>query len=344
MLQLRRFYEVSMLKKVSTVILILMTALTAYAKDPKWLTDKESVYPEEKYISRIGYGNDIESAKSCALGDIASYLKAQVTSDTTASEQLISRDGITSKTQIIDRTTRVLSQMDLVSVDYSKPYYAKKDKCYYIVAFIDRDKAWDTYEPDILRLKNEYQSLYDLAVNTEESILRYKYLYKARDSAYDLVSRLYFGFMINPAKKKEFSKIISNIYSNKEFATLDQKLIYVLLNVEGDQGGIITSSITDIFSTFGFMISRDTSSSYEYILTVVVEDNLNVDDDVYAIYPYVEIRLTDKSKLKTFYTWNKRWSKTAAYSLLQCQKKSYPKIAEDIKSCVSQDYKERLMD
>ncbi len=332
-----------MKKFASFMILALTASIFAFARDPKWLSDRESVYPEEKYIARVGRGEDPDIAKAKALGDIASFFKAQVRSETSANQKIKSTGSEVQKEYTIDQSTMIVSQMDLVAVDYSEIYYAKKEKVYYVVAFIDRDAAWSAYEPEILKAKNNYESLYDLALGTKEQILRYKYLYKSRDEGYSLISKLYFGFLINPSKKAEYKDTIYEISSDAVFGTLDEQDIPLYLNVEGDQGGIITSAITDIFSNFGFIISTTQSASCNYTLTVSIDDNLTVSDDIYAIYPFVEIRLSNRDKTETFYTWNKRWAKTANFSLKQCQQRAYPKIAEEIKTAVSEDYRENLM-
>ena len=332
------------MKKFATFMFLTLTAAVfSFARDPKWISDRDSVYPEEKYIARVGRGEDPDVAKAKALGDIASYFKAQVISETKANSKMTNKNGDISKEQSIDQSTMIVSQMDLVAVDYSETYYSKKEKIYYVAAFIDREAAWSAYEPEILKAKNNYESLYDLALGTKEQILRYKYLYKSRDEGYSLISKLYFGFLINPSKKAEYKDTIYEISSDAIFGTLDEQDIPLYLDIQGDQGGIITSAITDIFSNFGFIISTKQSASSNYTLTVSIDDNLLVSDDIYAIYPFIEIRLSNRDKTETFYTWNKRWTKTANFSLKQCQQRAYPKIAEEIKASVSEDYKSHLM-
>ncbi len=332
-----------MLKRKAAFGIFLLLTYFVSAKEPKWIKDRESVYPESKYIARVGKAMDVDGAKAKALGDIASYFKAQVTSETQGSQKMTSKNGEVSKEQTIEQTTKVVSEMDLVAVDYSESFYNKKEKSYYIVAFIDREAAWSVYEPSILKAQNDYQSLYDLAMGTKEQILRYKYLYNSRDAGYDLISKLYFGFLINPDKKAEYRGIIYEISNDAVFGTLEQQLIPLYVKISGDQGGIITSAITDIFSTFGFIVSTKQGNSSNYTLTVTIEDNETVSDDIHAIFPYVELRLTNKAETETFYTWNKRWTKTANFSLAQCQRRAYPKMAEDINAEVPTDYRSRLM-
>ena len=59
--------------------------------------------------------------------------------------------------------------------------------------------------------------------------------------------------------------------------------------------------------------------------------------EVYFVYPEISITLIDSDGTKRFYSFEKKWGKTAGFSSLQVKKKSFLKIAEDLQNFLLSD-------
>ena len=267
---------------------------------------------------------------------------------TSASSKVSESNGQASKERSVEQEIEVKSEMNLVAVGYSESFFDKKRGEYYVCAFIDRDVAWGVIEPEVNKARNKYEALYDQAQVTKEKILKYKYLYKSRSAGDKLIARLAFGFMINPGKKAEFQEMIDEIANDAVFGVLDEKSMPLLLEVSGDQGGIISSAVTSVFSEFGFVVSTTKSASQEYKLVVNLSSNEEWsgegDTKMVAIYPSLEMKLMDKSGSETFYSWMKRFGRVTNFSIEKAQQRAYSKeIAPEIKKAVPPNYRKHLM-
>ena len=332
-----------MKKSVLFVVLAFNFALAYCARAPKWVDDVEAEYPRETYIARLGSGTTAENAQASAVGQIASFFKSEVVVNTNATQNLRNDGAKTEKRQEIDQRVQVVSDMSLTAVEYNTPYYDKRKKTWFVVAYIERVQGFQAVSAQVHSLRARYDSFLELARKTEESLLRYKYLVKARETGEELLSALNMGFLFDSSKKGDYKDFVSELNGNEELGTLDSFRVPVFVESRGDYENTITSKIVEALKSCGLSPSYDRKKSGDAILSIQIDSNEKSSDEICTVYPEVSVTLLSAGGEKTFYSWQHSWGKTAAFSLSGAQKKAFPKIAEEVKSSLPADFVEKFL-
>ncbi|MBR5965844.1 MAG: LPP20 family lipoprotein [Treponema sp.] len=331
------------MKKLAAALFVLANFSLAFCvQPPLWVDDLQSAYPNQKYIASLGTGNTVDNARSSAIGQIASFFSSKVLVNTSANSNMKSDGSSTSKSQQIDQSVQVVSDMTLTAVKYSSPYYDKKKKLYYVAAYIERQEGWQAIELKAARLKSQYSSAMALAKKAGDTVNKYKYLTRAKDAAKELLSTLYLGFALEPAQKKAYEPLVNEILQNYELETLSSYKIPTCVEASGDYDNMISSKVLEIVKRNGFEPGAK-KAACDAVLKIQIDSNEQVDDELHTIAPAVSITLASKDGAKTYYAWQKSWGKTVNFSLEQAQKKAFPKIADEISSAVSADFAEKFL-
>ena len=312
-------------------------------KTPTWINNYESEFSKTQYIARLGSGSSVENARADALSQIAGFFKSEVLVNTNASNKMKNDGEKTVKNQEINQNIQVVSDITLTAIEFNTPYYDKKKKTYYIVAYIERKTGWQSIESKILQQKTKFDSFLELSKEADDSILKYKYLTKAKTSGDELISTLYMGFLFDPEKKKEYRNLVSEISQNLDLETLDSYRIPVRVVSTGDYENIITSRIVEVLKNKNFSPYIEQKNNSDSIAKIVINSNEKTSDEIHSISPDVSVTICNADETRTFYTYQNSWGKSSNFSLQQAQKKAFPKIAEDLRDVLSVDFDEKFL-
>lgn len=331
------------MKKIILVFAILIhSCLIFAAKVPNWILDVDSEYPKDIYLARLGTGTTLENARADALGLLAGYFNAQILVDTKATNIMNNKDNNVSKEQNINQEINVVSETSLVGVEYSNSFFNKKEKKYYIVAYLNREEAWKNLEDKLNVLFEKYETFQDMAEKSADLITKFKYSKKASNTGEEFLNEVYKGFIINPAKRKFYKPKITEI--NLKIEENSQIIVPVKLKINGDCENIIKNLIVNEFKKAGFFIDSDSANKNSYLLCVDIKSNEKLDNEIYFVFPELSIELLDSAKTRKFYSFEKKYSKTAGFSLNQTQKKAFSKIADELNSVLSEDVKKSFLE
>ena len=300
-------------------------------KTPTWINNYESEFSKTQYIARLGSGSSVENARADALSQIAGFFKSEVLVNTKASSQMKNNGEKTVKNQEIDQNIQVISDITLTAVEFNTPYYDKKKKTYYVVAYIERKNGWQSIESKILQQKTKFDSFLELSKKADDSILKYKYLTKAKTSGDELISTLYMGFLFDPEKKKEYRNLVAEISQNLDLETLDSYRIPVRVVSTGDYENTITSRVVEVLKIKNFSPYFEQKNNSDSIAKVEIHSNEKISDEIHSISPDVSVTICNADETRSFYTYQNSWGKTANFSLQQAQKKALPKSPAEIK-------------
>lgn len=306
-----------------------------FAAAPKWIYDVEFEYPKEKYIAYLGSGKTLENAQANALSQLALFFRSQVAVSTRASTQMTNKNDDVQKEQSLNQYIEVQSNVNLVSVEYSKNYYDRKTKDYYVVAYLDRKTAWQRIETELNEKFEAFENFQNLCETSSDSILKYNYSKKANSIGQEFIEESSTGFLINPSKRKEYKPKLSEI--NLKIEENSHLTIPVVLKVSGDFENIISKAVLEELKNFG--ISPVSSSQKNAnLLFIEIKSNEKISDEIHSVFPEISISLTDSTQSKKYYDFSKKWGKTSAFSLAQAQKKSFLKIAEELRKILSDNF------
>lgn len=331
------------MKKIILVFAILIHSCFIFAaKVPNWVLDVDSEYPKDTYLARVGTGVTLENARADALGQLAGYFNAQILVDTKAINVMNNKDNNVSKEQNINQEINVVSETSLVGVEYSNSFFNKKEKKYYIVAYLNREEAWKNLEDKLNGLVEKYETFQDMAEKSVDLITKYKYSKKASNAGGEFLNEVYKGFIINPAKRKLYRPKITEI--NLKIEENSQIIVPAKLQIKGDCENIIKNLIVNEFKRAGFFIDSDNANKNSYLLCVDIKSNEKLENEIYFVYPELSIELLDSASTRKFYSFERKYSKTAGFSLNQTQKKAFSKIAEELNSVISEDVKKSFLE
>ena len=302
---------------------------------PAWLNDWRNVYSDTQYIAQRGYGNSEETAKTDAVAQIARYFKTSVNANLKTSLQSITDGENINETTSIVNDVNVMSQVELFAVETTDPFYFKKEKKWYCIAYIERDKAWEQYKPTVDNAKTEFYSMMKNAENESDSITKIFLYKKAEDRGNKLLEKLEYARILNSKKEEMYSgdrKTVSRIPS---LSVCEKEKCTVFLDVRGDYGNIITACLSNTLSDYGLKIAKNQKDSL-YIAGAIIENNTE-GRDPFSVSPSLDLKIQNKKGKTVYAVQIKTEKKTLAYTLENAQKKSFPVLAEEMKNKISSE-------
>lgn len=303
---------------------------------PDWVQNYRSVYPDSEYLCQRGSGKSAEEAKTDATGALARYFQMNVSANlSTTMTSISSGTEIQEETAIIN-DVQVMSQVDFFGLEYTEPYYLKQEKKWYCVAFINRENAWIQYKPQIEIAKNTFEGLLKKLDKESDSFTKLKSLRTAWQKGKDLIEKLEYGRLISPTREAEYSSSRDKFSEIPVIFEETKSKCKTYISVQGDYNRIFTTGISTVLSECGFDVVKNNDES-TYIAEVIIEDN-STGGEPLAITPTVNIKIVSKDDKTVFSYEVFSDEKTISYTLENAQKKAYPKLAEEIKAALKNEF------
>ena len=319
--------------------LFLLATNISFAKPspmPDWVQNYRSIYPDSEYLCQRGSGKSAEEAKTDATGALARYFQMNVSANlSTTMTSISSGTEIQEETAIIN-DVQVMSQVDFFGLEYTEPYYLKKEKKWYCVAFINRENAWIQYKPQIEIAKKSFEGLLKNAEKENDNFSKLKALKTAWQKGKDLIEKLEYGRLISPTREVEYSSSRDKFSEIPVIFEETKSKCKTYIRVQGDYNRIFTTGISTVLSECGFDVVKNNDES-TYIAEVEIEDN-STGGEPLVITPTVNIKIVSKDDKTVFSYEVFSDEKTVSYTLENAQKKAYPKLAEEIKAALKNEF------
>ena len=330
-----------LLSSLFVSFLLISCASTPQNNDvPEWVLDCHAAFPSDTYLSAGGESATKEGSRTEAAPSLARFLKTEIETQTHAASLMNSEDNSTNIRRTLATETNLSSSVSLSNLEYTEPYYSKKQKTWYCVAYIEREKAWEQYKPGVEKAKNEFYSFYKNACGESDPFTKCAVMGKSLKSGEDFLEKLDFARILHPKKeaayekdRKTVSEIPALIASEKEKCTL-------YLAVTGDYGNIISSSVSLVLSKSGFKITKSQKEA-NYTANVFVETNANETEPI-SMCPSLDFKIESKAGKTVYAVQVKSEKKTLAYTLENAQKKAYPILAEESKKIITMELEEKI--
>lgn len=327
------------MKKLISAFCVLFLTLSAVcakpAPIPEWMVDKNGPYPFARYISEVGRGKTEIEARADALKNISMFFESNVQTEIVAEKNYVSTDEKQSSKRSLVSTSIIKSDVGLIGVEYTEPYYEKSKKTYNVLAFIDRKKAFDLFDPEIVASKNKFRGFVDAAQTyldeEEDTIEAYRLYQKAIEHSEQYLTNIMFGHILYAEGVKKYSadeKLIGNLEAICAQMVTETK-IYV--DVENDYGGIVKTAVENELKKAGYTIVSSKGKANFYVKSNI-EDNMEkskVDgEEIFSYYPEYFMEISSMTKGK--YSFHIKLGKYSGFSQLAAQKKAYNGVAKKI--------------
>lgn len=322
-------------RKIFMLVFLLSSFFPVFSKDfiPNWFKDYRTVYPDTEYIAQRGIGDSPENAKTDAAGALGRYFQTNVDSSiktTMISETTDSKVNITSS--VIDEV-KIDSKVEFIGLEYTEPYYSKKEKKWYCVAFINRHNAWEQFKPQIEECKHTFESQLQVAEKEAELLTKLSIYKEVWNKGRDLNEKLEYGRILLPSEENKYESYREMVAEIPVRFRDIKKQCSVYLEINDDYGRMIISAISTAFVNNGFQVAKQKNDS-KYIVEISINDNSSGDNPV-SILPEVNISVlsnNDKNNV-SLYSYDKTAKeKTVSYTLENAKKKAYSKLSSELET------------
>lgn len=243
-------------------------------KDPDWFNNVNGVYPESKYIAESASGTTEVEAKYAAVKLLAGYLASSV--------------------QAIPESVDVSSEVILCGVDFSESYFVKKEKKYYCVAYLDREKIWACYKPEIKKACDDFMAVYKMGERNmaRNSFIAAKYLTIARSKADVFIARILIGKLFSPEAEKMHE--MEQRKANDLDATVKSVFANSVLSIDAknDVNSIVSAKVKEVFVSCGYTVSGPKTA--QFTLSIEVKDNYEKSGNGCFVSPEVTVNVLNK--------------------------------------------------
>lgn len=319
---------------ISCFFLCLM-CLPAAAKErpPEWVTGWRTLYPGEKYVAQLETAPGAAEAQIAAADAVARYLETNVSSVTDASKTMRSSGGRTDIQGEIYQSVTIRTDASLRALEYTQPWFSKKEKTWYCLAYFERAKAWEQFLPDIRAKEAVFLSFMEKAQNEAEPFRACAFYKDAWGSAQDFFSSLAYGRLIHPEADSVFAESKERALSVPSLLAAKKKSVSVQIVCAEDADGIIRSAIAQKFEEAGFAVSDNGRCTAEADIKLNAEGS-----DPIAVRPSLTVTILGKTGAAVHSFQCRTQEKTAAYSLETAKRRALPKLAEAVSGQFLQEY------
>ena len=314
-------------------------------KQPDWVATPGKVYPDSKYIARVGEGYSKDAALTKAEQELAKYFGQNVQSTVTSSDSWTGndKDGYTNS-KTLNNEAVITANTDLFAVEKTYPWYNQDTDTYYICAYIDREKAFNLYKPKISTLMDEFYNLYNIGINEPDLFKKIEWLEQSKPAGQKLKDTLDSIIFIYPDAYSIYENELDNIASIDGKVKEARNAIYSMkIIVNKDYGNKIYDNISKIISNNGFTVSNN---RYSYILSVDVDENMDIDEfsEIIAATPSITISLKNKLTNEVSFTYTKEMEKVKGFSENKVKGKIFDEIRSELDNSFEYEVKDFFYD
>lgn len=324
--------------------LICLGTFYIYGKDkktiPEWVLNYQLSYPESEYIAQKGIGKKSDIAKNEAVANLSYYFETTVNARRESNYKSIqtseNQKNKNTTVQETIRDTSVTSSVTLQSVEFTEPYYNKKDKNWHCVAYIKRKNAWTKFEPELRVSKDNFMNYYKKANAETEVFYVIQNLNSALNNGWDFLDKYtYAQFLSEELTSQNYKEDMSVFSSLSSLIQSKKELCPLFIECSNDYGNQLYSCLSEILRNNGFIITKNKSNCLYYINGNVSFDAFN-DDELFVYNPSIMISIN--KNFKSLYTYSYESGTVKAYTKKVAEQKSIDSICKILQNNFSDEF------
>lgn len=125
---------------LAAFLLVVSAACATAGAQPDWIEHPERFYDGDDYMVGVGEGEDLEAAKSKALGDIASQFESQVKQVVKIQQRLEEQGDMVVDSSTTDVDTELITSGNFEGIETREKWCCRKDN-HYVLVVLDKAKA-----------------------------------------------------------------------------------------------------------------------------------------------------------------------------------------------------------
>jgi hypothetical protein len=315
------------------------------APPPEWFLDVNAVYPAARYIAQRGRGASREAAETEGIAAISRYFSSEMSASTRSAYTNVQQNGADSETIVTETDNYVQSHTKLFAVRYAQdPYRNPQTNQWETVAYIEREEAWEAFEPEAKKLGDSFLSLAREADAEEDPLKRFFALKAAERYAQspDYTRTVAFGQLLAPARmnaafaepRAAESELAQKIDAARREAT-------VFVDCPLDSDALVTSALTKALGAEGFAAAKTREDAAEICLASVTEGARTDSSGITAYFPSVTITLAGKSG-EALFSCSIAAERQAAMTAEVAKRRAYTALAQAVTDNFSKELNENF--
>jgi hypothetical protein len=231
---------------------VLAGCLTKGSKEPEWVSNPKTVYPDDLYLVAVGAGDTRRAAENAAAASLSRIFESHIESD----ERLLDKTRET--TSSFERTTEfsadvnILSSQTLYNIQHAEAWKDALGR-YHAVAYLNRRETAGIYRDKINEQTARVNFLRASAETSENLIKKYATLRAANIHAAQADYMLRQLKVIYPRAVPDATPSYSLNQLRKALADT-AKQIKVQIRVEGDTDQRMTATLQEFITGYGFVV------------------------------------------------------------------------------------------
>lgn len=275
---------------------------------PKWLTDIEKEFPTKNYIRAVGEGENESLAKKSALSELSAYFTQTINTEIQSTKKLSKSDSEYHERAEISQKMTIEASSELFSVHYTQSYFDKRQKTYFICAYINKSEFWEIL---FLRMKNVikvYDELIQKSNEENELLQKIIYLNKAENFFTEFNSLYSKALVVYPEKCKQFDNFIDSSISTLSNLSTLRKKVSIQIIINNDKDNKIKAKISEVLSNNKLSISSK-KGMYKLKARIIWNELENEASKIYSSSPQIDLKIIGENR--TLISFSKKCEKIA---------------------------------
>ena len=322
----------------------------AFAADakPDWVDGWRAIYPDGEYIAQLGKAQGKKASaesKTNAANTVAQYLQTTVQSEVNTSTSFTSQsraNGTLATSTRKENSQNVTLSVDLTlsSLEFTEPWYNKKEKAWYCVAYVSRQKAWEQYRPTLQAARDKLFAFYTAAEKTEEPLYRMRYYAQSLEYEEPFFEAYSFARLFSVPLTEEHYGADSAFVSGVRAKSAEEKSRCTFsLAVSGDVQDIVYQKLKDALSGEGYTV-RNAGEEAVYTVSVAVQLADNPTGGLHVIRPAVELSVDGKTA--AVFSYAKQTANASGLNEGIARSKAARSLADEIERSFMQEFGDAL--
>ncbi|GHV92608.1 hypothetical protein AGMMS50268_31110 [Spirochaetia bacterium] len=310
----------------------------ASAPPPPWAYSPESVYPRAEYLTGRGTGPSRAEAETAALAEIARIFGVAFSSTARGRETFSTRNGNTEESRELSTETLTRTYTELFSLKYADPWRNPQTKQWEALAYINRQEAWETYEPRLRSVTASFMTAFEAAGAADDPLSQYsRYRAVARLGNEDggAGDMLKYAQALYPEKAREFAAAQNALAGvpAKIQAVLDWAVISV--RCTGDFENIVTGAIIEAFRQGGFKTADGASRGTNRAEAAIDEGKETLEAGTFYT---PRITLTVSGEGKPLFIWTASAARQGAWDAAVAKRQAWNALTVKIRESLLREF------
>ncbi|WP_157784182.1 hypothetical protein [Treponema primitia] len=263
------------------------------------------------------------------IAAISRFFTSEVSNATGSRQVFIERDGESTVSSEVSSETLVNTQTKLFAIHFAAPWFNKETGEWETIAYIDRDEAWEIFEPNLRQRADNFRNLCQIALSDNEVFNKILIYSSAMNSAEDLLIAFEFARTLHPLKAGAYKDIQTTL--SKLPSEIAQLKLHSMIFIEcpTDLEGTVYAAFSDILSKSGFPISNKQGNA-AYIVTIGISENEQILQSGIFYSPTLEVTIAGTGG--SVFSYGTTFQRIGASSAAVAKRRAYTAIADMVRN------------